>query len=50
MVKSWCKQIDRILLNEQTLTEMKTAAKKLGIPDAAHRLYRLMEELVEKKK
>ena len=28
---------------------MKTAAKKLGIPDAADRLYNLMEELVEKK-
>ena len=36
-------------MNEQKLTEMKTAAKKLGIPDAAERLYRLMKELVEKK-
>ena len=43
-------EIDRILMNEQTLTEMKTAAKKLGIPDAADRLYNLMGELVEKKK
>ena len=43
-------EIDRILMNEQTLTDMKTAAKKLGIPDAADRLYNLMGELVEKKK
>ena len=38
-------EIDRILMNEQTLTDMKTAAKKLGIPDSADRLYKLMEEL-----
>ena len=50
MVKSLVSEIDRILMNEQTLTDMKTAAKKLGIPDAANRLYNLMGELVEKKK
>lgn len=43
-------EIDRILMNEQTLADMKTAAKKLGIPDAADRLYNLMGELVKKKK
>ena len=42
-------EIDRILMNEQTLADMKTAAKRLGIPDAAGRLYKLMGELVEKK-
>jgi UDP-N-acetylglucosamine--N-acetylmuramyl-(pentapeptide) pyrophosphoryl-undecaprenol N-acetylglucosamine transferase len=42
-------EIDRILMNEQKLNEMKKASKQLGIPDAAKRLYHLMGELVEKK-
>ena len=42
-------EIDRILLDEQKLKDMKKASKKLGIPDAAKRLYKLMIELVEKK-
>jgi UDP-N-acetylglucosamine--N-acetylmuramyl-(pentapeptide) pyrophosphoryl-undecaprenol N-acetylglucosamine transferase len=37
--------IDGILLNENRLKEMKQAAKKLGIPDSAERLYQLMQEL-----
>lgn len=41
--------IDRILLNESRLQEMKQAAKKLGIPDSAQRLYRLMQELAASK-
>ncbi|WHX42187.1 undecaprenyldiphospho-muramoylpentapeptide beta-N-acetylglucosaminyltransferase [Mesobacillus sp. AQ2] len=40
--------IDQILGHEQKLADMKKAAKKLGIPDAAQRLYRLMEELAAK--
>ncbi len=40
--------IDQILGQEQKLADMKKAAKKLGIPDAAQRLYRLMEELAAK--
>ena len=40
--------IDHILGNEDKLVDMKKAAKKLGIPDAAQRLYRLMEELAKK--
>ncbi|WP_102262112.1 undecaprenyldiphospho-muramoylpentapeptide beta-N-acetylglucosaminyltransferase [Mesobacillus jeotgali] len=40
--------IDHILGNEDKLADMKKAAKKLGIPDAAQRLYRLMEELAKK--
>ncbi|MEW8971579.1 undecaprenyldiphospho-muramoylpentapeptide beta-N-acetylglucosaminyltransferase [Mesobacillus jeotgali] len=40
--------IDQILGREEKLAEMKKAAKKLGIPDAAQRLYRLMEELAKK--
>ncbi|MBT2641173.1 undecaprenyldiphospho-muramoylpentapeptide beta-N-acetylglucosaminyltransferase [Bacillus sp. ISL-41] len=40
--------IDHILGREEKLAEMKKAAKKLGIPDAAQRLYRLMEELAKK--
>ncbi len=41
--------IDQILLNESSLQEMKQAAKKLGIPDSAQRLYRLMQELAADK-
>ncbi|GAM14250.1 undecaprenyldiphospho-muramoylpentapeptide beta-N-acetylglucosaminyltransferase [Mesobacillus selenatarsenatis] len=40
--------IDHILGNEEKLAHMKKAAKKLGIPDSAQRLYRLMEELAKK--
>ncbi|CAM3750413.1 undecaprenyldiphospho-muramoylpentapeptide beta-N-acetylglucosaminyltransferase [Mesobacillus thioparans] len=40
--------IDQILGQELKLADMKKAAKKLGIPDAAQRLYRLMEELAAK--
>ncbi|WLR53517.1 undecaprenyldiphospho-muramoylpentapeptide beta-N-acetylglucosaminyltransferase [Mesobacillus subterraneus] len=40
--------IDHILSNEEKLAEMKKSAKKLGIPDAAQRLYRVMEELAGK--
>ncbi|NKE05365.1 undecaprenyldiphospho-muramoylpentapeptide beta-N-acetylglucosaminyltransferase [Mesobacillus selenatarsenatis] len=40
--------IDQILGRDEKLAEMKKAAKKLGIPDAAQRLYRLMEELANK--
>lgn len=40
--------IDQILGNEEKLADMKKAAKKLGIPDAARRLYHLMEELAKK--
>ncbi|MBS4189131.1 undecaprenyldiphospho-muramoylpentapeptide beta-N-acetylglucosaminyltransferase [Bacillus sp. FJAT-49705] len=41
--------MDLILLDDKRLSEMKKDAKKLGIPDAAKRLFRLMEELVEKR-
>jgi UDP-N-acetylglucosamine--N-acetylmuramyl-(pentapeptide) pyrophosphoryl-undecaprenol N-acetylglucosamine transferase len=41
--------IDRILLNKETLKEMKTKAKKLGVPDSATRVYKLMKELVTNK-
>jgi UDP-N-acetylglucosamine--N-acetylmuramyl-(pentapeptide) pyrophosphoryl-undecaprenol N-acetylglucosamine transferase len=40
--------IDQILGHEEKLANMKTAAKKMGIPDAAQRLYHLMEELAKK--
>jgi UDP-N-acetylglucosamine--N-acetylmuramyl-(pentapeptide) pyrophosphoryl-undecaprenol N-acetylglucosamine transferase len=43
-------EIDRILLDEKKLNEMKKASTQLGIPDAAKRLYKLMKELVEGKK
>lgn len=40
--------IDQILGNEVRLADMKKAAKKLGIPDAAARLHSLMKDLAEK--
>jgi UDP-N-acetylglucosamine--N-acetylmuramyl-(pentapeptide) pyrophosphoryl-undecaprenol N-acetylglucosamine transferase len=41
-------QIEEILLNETKLTDMKKASKKLGIPDAASRLYRIMKDISKK--
>lgn len=40
-----CSQIDGILLNEFKLKEMKQASKKLGIPDAASRLYKVLKDV-----
>lgn len=40
-------KIDSILLNSEKTTEMKEAAKKLGIPDAAKRLYSVMKEIAK---
>jgi UDP-N-acetylglucosamine--N-acetylmuramyl-(pentapeptide) pyrophosphoryl-undecaprenol N-acetylglucosamine transferase len=40
-------QIDSILMDQETLSQMKKASKKLGMPDAAARLYSLMKELVK---
>ncbi|MGG3466578.1 undecaprenyldiphospho-muramoylpentapeptide beta-N-acetylglucosaminyltransferase [Neobacillus pocheonensis] len=45
--KSLIGHIDRILLNNENLNEMKVKAKKLGVPDSANRLYKVMEQLVE---
>ena len=42
-------EIDRILLDENQLQEMKKNAKELGIPDAAKRLYNVMKNLVEQR-
>ncbi|MDQ0244191.1 UDP-N-acetylglucosamine--N-acetylmuramyl-(pentapeptide) pyrophosphoryl-undecaprenol N-acetylglucosamine transferase [Bacillus fengqiuensis] len=39
--------IDRILTNSQLLQEMKQASKRLGISDAANRLYKVMIDLVK---
>ncbi|MDZ5470702.1 undecaprenyldiphospho-muramoylpentapeptide beta-N-acetylglucosaminyltransferase [Bacillus sp. 31A1R] len=47
--KKLVEQIDSILMNENLLIDMKQKAQKLGIQDAASRLYKLMEELVKKK-
>ncbi|MEO2074955.1 MAG: undecaprenyldiphospho-muramoylpentapeptide beta-N-acetylglucosaminyltransferase [Bacillus sp. (in: firmicutes)] len=46
--KSLVTHIDRILLNNENLMDMKTKAKKLGVPDSARRLYSLMRELVNR--
>ncbi|MDN3014846.1 undecaprenyldiphospho-muramoylpentapeptide beta-N-acetylglucosaminyltransferase [Paenibacillus sp. BSR1-1] len=45
--KSLIGHIDRILLNNENLKEMKLKAKKLGVPDSAGRLYQVMEQLVK---
>ncbi|WML43615.1 undecaprenyldiphospho-muramoylpentapeptide beta-N-acetylglucosaminyltransferase [Neobacillus sp. PS3-40] len=47
--KSLIKNIDRVLLDKEKLTGMKKKAKKMGIPDSACRLYKLMKELVKQK-
>ncbi|HDX9589417.1 TPA: undecaprenyldiphospho-muramoylpentapeptide beta-N-acetylglucosaminyltransferase [Bacillus pseudomycoides] len=39
--------IDEILLDTQKLQNMKLAAKQLGIPDAANKLFEVMKKLVE---
>lgn len=41
--------IDKILLNMENLKDMKTKAKKLGVPDSAAHLYELMKHLVKQK-
>lgn len=44
--KKLIEQIDQILMDEKKLADMKKAAKELGIPDAAKRLFTLMRNLV----
>jgi UDP-N-acetylglucosamine--N-acetylmuramyl-(pentapeptide) pyrophosphoryl-undecaprenol N-acetylglucosamine transferase len=39
-------EIDEILTNEQHLTNMKQSAKALGVPDAATKLYQVLDKLV----
>ncbi|WP_102347026.1 undecaprenyldiphospho-muramoylpentapeptide beta-N-acetylglucosaminyltransferase [Bacillus sp. Marseille-P3661] len=43
------KDIDHVLLNEDILKDMKLASKKLGIPDAAQKLYQLMDQLIKQR-
>lgn len=43
--KSLVQHIDRILMNEDNLKEMKMKAKKMGVPDSAKRLYQLMSQI-----
>jgi UDP-N-acetylglucosamine--N-acetylmuramyl-(pentapeptide) pyrophosphoryl-undecaprenol N-acetylglucosamine transferase len=45
--KSLVNHIDRILLDNESLKEMKRKAKKMGVPDSATRLYSLMDQLVK---
>lgn len=47
--KSLVNSIDEILLNNETVKEMKVKAKKIGVPDSAERLYSLMRQLVKEK-
>jgi UDP-N-acetylglucosamine--N-acetylmuramyl-(pentapeptide) pyrophosphoryl-undecaprenol N-acetylglucosamine transferase len=39
--------IDSILMDQDLLTEMKNASKKLGIPDASKRMHDLIKEIVK---
>ncbi|MDE3838428.1 undecaprenyldiphospho-muramoylpentapeptide beta-N-acetylglucosaminyltransferase [Bacillus methanolicus] len=41
--------IDQILMDKDKLTEMKNAAKRLGMPDAARKFYMVIQELAAKK-
>lgn len=43
-------KVDAILLHPKKLSEMKIAAKRLGITDAAQRLYSVMDELIVARK
>ncbi|MCM3360472.1 undecaprenyldiphospho-muramoylpentapeptide beta-N-acetylglucosaminyltransferase [Niallia sp. MER TA 168] len=43
-------EMDAIMLNPNVLKGMKEASKKLGIPDAAMRLYNVMKEVIDNKK
>jgi UDP-N-acetylglucosamine--N-acetylmuramyl-(pentapeptide) pyrophosphoryl-undecaprenol N-acetylglucosamine transferase len=43
--KSLVHHIDRILMNADNLKEMKMKSKKMGVPDSAKRLYKLMGQL-----
>ncbi|WHY02292.1 undecaprenyldiphospho-muramoylpentapeptide beta-N-acetylglucosaminyltransferase [Neobacillus sp. DY30] len=47
--KSLIQQIDKILLDNEYLQTMRARAKKLGVPDSAGRLYKLMKQLVQEK-
>ncbi|MEH7234863.1 undecaprenyldiphospho-muramoylpentapeptide beta-N-acetylglucosaminyltransferase [Bacillus sp. JJ1562] len=40
------KDIDSVLLNQIKLEEMKKASSQIGIPDAARRLYKVMNDLI----
>ena len=42
------KELDAVLMNELRLSKMKEESKRLGIRDAADRLYTVMAELTEK--
>lgn len=47
--KSLVQHIDKILLDQENLKMMKTKAQKIGVPDSAERLFKLMKELVHGK-
>lgn len=47
--KSLIESIDQILLDKNKLINMKTNAKKMGIPDSANKLFELMKKLVQVK-
>ena len=42
-------EIDRIMKDCQLRLNMQNTSKQLGIPDAAHRLINVMNEIIEKK-
>jgi UDP-N-acetylglucosamine--N-acetylmuramyl-(pentapeptide) pyrophosphoryl-undecaprenol N-acetylglucosamine transferase len=47
--QSLIQSIDRVLLDKEKLAGMKKKAKKMGVPDSATRLYKLMKELIKQR-
>jgi UDP-N-acetylglucosamine--N-acetylmuramyl-(pentapeptide) pyrophosphoryl-undecaprenol N-acetylglucosamine transferase len=47
--QSLIQSIDRVLLDKEKLASMKKKAKKMGVPDSANRLYKLMKDLIKQR-
>ncbi|HJV16060.1 MAG TPA: undecaprenyldiphospho-muramoylpentapeptide beta-N-acetylglucosaminyltransferase [Bacillales bacterium] len=45
--KSLIHSIDRVLLDKEKLTGMKKKAKKMGVPDSASKMYKLMKQIIK---
>jgi UDP-N-acetylglucosamine--N-acetylmuramyl-(pentapeptide) pyrophosphoryl-undecaprenol N-acetylglucosamine transferase len=45
--KSLIHSIDRVLLDQEKLTGMKKKAKKMGVPDSASKMYKLMKQIIK---
>lgn len=47
--KSLIQRIDHIILDKEKLVDMRRKAKKMGVPDSASRLYKLMKDLIKQR-